>query len=99
VLDPGALVIARSENDNSGQLVAFDGSNYLVVWSETHEEEVQPSESYEIGDVYSARVSTDGAVLDSDARAISTAPGDQGAHGIAFDGANYFVTWWGRGRH
>jgi hypothetical protein len=93
VLDPGGLVIARSENDNSGQLVAFDGSNYLVVWSGTPEEEVE-GDFTSTGGVYSARVSTDGVVLDSDGRAISTAPDDQAPHGIAFDGANHFVTWW-----
>ena len=84
VLDPQGVLIARSENDDSGQRVAFDGSNYLVVWS--------------TGDVYSGRVSTEGAVLDAKGRAISAAPGDepgfQGAHSIGFDGASYFVTWW-----
>ena len=85
VLDLQGLQIALSASEDGGQSVAFDGSNYLVVWS-TGE------------DIKSARVSTEGAMLDSLGRAISTAPGDepgfQGAHSIGFDGANYFVTWW-----
>ena len=92
VLDPEGLVIAQGENDNSGPKVAFDGSNYLVVWNETHEAEVEPASFVETGDVYSARVSTDGAVLDAAVgRPISTARGDQWAHGLGFDGASYFL--------
>ena len=90
-LDPGGLVIPplQSETDNNGQFVAFDGSNYLVVWSQ---EEVEPDPLMGTGDVYSARVTTDGAVLDAVGTPISTGPGDQGTHGLGFDGANYFVT-------
>jgi hypothetical protein len=92
VLDPEGLVIAQGGNDNSGPNVAFDGSNYLVVWNETHDAEVEPASFVETGDVYSARVSTDGAVLDAAVgRPISTARGDQWAHGLGFDGANYFL--------
>jgi hypothetical protein len=92
VLDPEGLVIAQSESEDSGQVVATDGSNFLVVWSQTHEEEVEPGSFTETGDVYGARVSTDGVVLDAVGRAISAGPADQGAHGLGFDGENYFLT-------
>ena len=63
--------------------VAFDGTNYLVVWED-------------IGDnnrhVYGARVSPTGTVLDPNAIPISTAPGG-GEAAVAFDGTNYLVVW------
>ena len=64
--------------------VAFDGTNYLVVWQE---------ERTSSWDVYGARVSPAGTVLDQGGIVISTAPGNQYEPTVAFDGTNYLVTW------
>jgi hypothetical protein len=63
--------------------VAFDGTNFLVVWQD-----------YDYGRgvaVYAARVSPEGSVLDTTPILI----GDGGSQpAVAFDGANYMVVWW-----
>lgn len=60
--------------------VAFDGSNYLVVW-----EDHRSSGS----DIYGARVTPAGTVLDPGGIAISAGSGDQINPAAAFDGTNF----------
>ncbi len=62
--------------------IAFDGTNYLVVWSNN-----------QLGDIYATRVTPAGAVLDPAGIPISTATGPQTHPSVAFDGANYMVAW------
>jgi hypothetical protein len=65
--------------------IAFDGTNYLVVWANSRFGESR---------VYGARVSTVGNVLDPGGRSISTAGVRvTGKPAIAFDGTNYLVAW------
>ena len=64
--------------------MAFDGTNYLVTWDQG---------GYPNGDLYGARVSPQGAVLDGAGFLIASGPGDQNTSDIAFDGTNYLVTW------
>ena len=59
--------------------VAFDGTNYLVTWSN--------------GDIVGKRVAEDGTVLDATAIPISTAAGAQTKPSAAFDGQNFVVAW------
>jgi hypothetical protein len=66
-------------------MVAFGGANYLVVWS---------GGSSAIEDVFGARVSTAGVVLDSPAIPIATSSNSsQLVGGVASDGTNYLVVW------
>jgi len=67
---------------NYNPVVAFDGTNYIVVWSKFI------NNNY---DIYGARVTPSGQVLNE--FSIFVAPGEQICPSIAFDGTNYFVVW------
>jgi hypothetical protein len=84
VLDTAGIAISFAINDEWEPSVAFDGTNYLVVWPDTR----GPS-----FDVYGARVTQSGTVLDPDGIAITTAANMQESPSVSFDGANYLVVW------
>ncbi|MFC1521355.1 fibronectin type III domain-containing protein [Elusimicrobiota bacterium] len=89
VLDPDGILISTgmiaTGTYSVFPAVAFDGTNYLVVW-------VDDNGSF--NDIYAARVSTDGIVLDDPFKRLTT---DSGSHArppsIAFDGINYLLAW------
>jgi hypothetical protein len=83
VLDPSGIPIATGSDYQWSSAAAFDGTNYMVAWIE----------GTEAGDIYCARVATDGTVLDTAEIPVSTAAGDQRAPAIAFDGANFLIVW------
>ena len=64
--------------------IAFDGVNYLVVWQDDRNGDY---------DVYGARLTQDGVVIDTGAFSIVNAPGDQVRPAAAFDGNNYLIVW------
>lgn len=85
VLDPGGKLISPSIRLKRDPAIAFDGTNYLVIW----EDELHNTWH----DVYGTRVSPSGAVLDPAGIAISTASQWQLFPTLAFDGVNYMVVW------
>ncbi len=94
VLDPDGIPISTVPNadPNPGNQyipsVAFDGTNYLVVWTELRD----ASPSYEL---YAARVTPAGTVLDPDGRQITSGAYALRMPSVAFDGTNYLVVWRG----
>src|SRR5439155_1590563 len=87
--DPGGIPISTAPAAQGEPALAFDGTNYLVAWTDYRN-------SYAYPDLYGARVSPAGAVLDPNGIAISTAGYDQYSPALAFDGTNYFAAWEGR---
>ena len=86
VLDPDGIIISQAPNWQFDPVIAFDGANFLVVWQDYRNGDDNP-------DIYGARVTPGGAVLDPDGTAISNAPNRQFSPALAFDGTNYLVVW------
>ena len=85
VLDTISIPISTVSGGQFSPSVAFDGVNYLVVWSD-YRNGTTP-------DIYGARVNQDGMILDPNGIAISTAINEQGFPSLAFDGNNYLIVW------
>ncbi|MFT3775395.1 MAG: MYXO-CTERM sorting domain-containing protein [Minicystis sp.] len=76
--------LSTAASDQRDPAVAFDGTGYLVVWQDSRNG---------FYDIYGARVSKAGAVLDANGISISTAANDQKEPAVTFDGSNHFVIW------
>jgi hypothetical protein len=90
VLDTAGIAISTVADDQDNPAVCFDGTNWLVVWGDHRD-----GSQY---DLYAARVTPAGAVLDSNGIAVSAATRNQGQPALAFDGVNSLVVW-GDGRN
>jgi len=84
VLDTSGITISAVEGSHRYPAVASDGSDYFVVWSDSRGSD---------RDIYGARVTGSGAVLDTSGIAISAILNAQTNPSVAFDGTNYFVVW------
>jgi len=85
LLDPEPFLISDATGAQMSPRVAFDGTNYLVVWYDS-----RSGSSY---DIYGTRVAQDGTVLNSAGIAICTAAEYQYFPNVSFDGTNYMVVW------
>lgn len=90
VIDPGGFVISSAPNNQDGPDVSFDGTNFFVVWMDNRNSVLED-------DIYGARVSTDGTVLDTEGVPVSTAPDHQHVPDVVFDGEQYIVAWLDKG--
>ncbi len=86
VLDPSGFIVAKSNNNQTCPAIEFDGTNYLVAWQDSRNDPAMP-------DIYGARVTSGGEVLDPAGFAVSLAARGQYAPAVGFDGTNYFVAW------
>jgi phosphoribosylformylglycinamidine (FGAM) synthase PurS component len=86
VLDPSGIAISTAFNDQQFPSVTSDGNYHFVVWHDYRN-------GYPNIDIYGARVSNDGVVIDPSGIAIATATNEQMYPEIAFNGTNYLVVW------
>ncbi len=85
VLDPDGIVVSNSGRFSSDTShIAFDGTNYLVVWHQGTPETV-----------FGLRVSPEGRILDEGGFQISRPLEgiSQSVPAVTFSGTNYFVVW------
>jgi hypothetical protein len=85
VLDPGGIPISITGNYQIRPKITFGGSYYLVVWFDRR--------NTVDFDIYGARMSPDGIVLDPNGIPISQAAKHQAFPTLSFDGTNYLVVW------
>ncbi|MFO7674982.1 MAG: hypothetical protein R6X12_01490 [bacterium] len=83
-LDTMPIIIAGEGGDARVPVVATNGENFLAVWR---------AGEGALADILAARVSPDGVVLDRRPIAVCTYSHAQENPAVAFDGANYAVTW------
>jgi hypothetical protein len=85
VLDSTGFTVTTADGAQTRPVdLAFDGTNYLVVWG---------TSLSSTSDIRGARVSPAGTVLDPTGIAISTSSGSQRWPAVSFDGTNYLVVW------
>lgn len=85
-LDPNGILVCNADYNQSHPMVAFDGTNFLVVW-----EDFRNNRNY---DVYGARVTEAGVVLDPNGFPIMAKVDTNHARPVvAFANGNYFVAW------
>ena len=85
-LDQWGIAISTASDDQISPALAFDGTNYLVVWEDHRNYAID-----RYPDIYGARVSPNGVVLDSEGIRISTASSFQKSPAVAFNGINYLA--------
>ena len=78
---PSGIAIPSQSTSNFAPVVAFDGTNFLVVWQ-------QFTSGY---DIQGALVSPSGQILSQ--FPVFAATGEQVEPAVAFDGTNYMVIW------
>jgi large repetitive protein len=85
VLDSSGIAISRASLDQSEPRVSFDGTNYLVAWTDERDEDD--------ADIRASSVDQAGDVIGAGGSVLSNPDFDQSAPAVAFDGAHYFVAW------
>ena len=84
VLDPNGLLVSTGPASQVSPRVAYDGTNYLVVWQTFGSANT---------DILATRVTPSGTVLDPGGIVVSTGAGAQAEPDVAFNGTNYLVVW------
>jgi hypothetical protein len=88
-LDGSGIAISTAPGNQLEPTVAFDGTNYLVVWQHLPTENAIDDRS----DIFGARVTRAGEVLDPEGIPIATTTDRESRPVLAFDGTNYLVAW------
>ncbi|OIR14477.1 hypothetical protein GALL_42780 [mine drainage metagenome] len=92
LLNPNGTVgtefpIIADTSDHLFPVVAFGGTNYIVVW------EQGSATTPAANSLYAARISPTGMIVDVPALPVSTNATGQYSASVAFDGSNYLIGW------
>ncbi len=88
VLDPGGIRVTSAPGQQAAPRVAWSGSEYLVVWTDFDDPYRSTGD-----DVYGARISADGTVLDPDGVPIGDSQVDEWQPDVAWNGSAWVVAW------
>lgn len=81
------LLYGPNPADNSDYpVIAFDGTNYLIVWHDDRDGD---------WDIFASRLSQNGELIDEMGIPISSTSHDEMYPDVAFDGINYMIVWEG----
>lgn len=86
VLDSAGIAVARVAHEQRYPAVAFDGVDFMVTWEDGRYSDT-------LQDIYAARVSPAGVVLDPTGIPVSAFPGPQVRPQVVFDGSNSLLVW------
>lgn len=84
VLDPTTIAISAATGTQGRPAVSSNGADYLVAWEDNRIATI---------DVYAARVTGTGTVVDATGIIVSNAAADQTTPAIASNGSDYLVVW------
>jgi len=87
VADASGIPISTAANDQVTPSLAFNGTNYLVVWSDSR---ILGSGG---SDIYATRLTTNGVVLDVNGIALSAATAFETSPAVASSGSSYLAVW------
>jgi len=85
LLDPEGIAVCSALDLQEWPAVSFDGTNFLVAW-----QDFRSGERY---DIYAARVTPEGKVLDRDGFPVAVQGCNQARPGVAFAAGRHVVTW------
>jgi hypothetical protein len=85
LLDPGGITIAAAGNLQSIPAIAWNGTNYFVVWEDQRDGVSN--------DIYGARVTPAGSVLDPGGILIAGGSDNQYVPTLAWNGTQFLVAW------
>ncbi len=86
VLDTEGIPVTGGGFGQDMPALAFDGTNYLVVWQER-------DTNHLLADIYGTRISKSGAVLDPEGIPIITGRFSKWTPAVAWGGSSYLVVW------
>jgi len=88
LLAPGSFLVCDDPQDKENARIAFDGTNFMVVWFDW-----RPDTNQIFGSCYATRITPQGTVLDKPAFRVAERVRGQIFPNIIFDGTNYVVVW------
>jgi len=93
-LDPAGIRVCTARGNQEWPTVATDGKDFLVAWEDMRPS-VASSSSGRDWNVYAARISGEGKVLDPDGFLVAGGEHNQGRPCAVFAGGSYVVVWQG----
>jgi hypothetical protein len=87
VTDPVGFAISTATNDQTTPVLAFNGSQYLLAWTDARNMATTDL------DIYGALISTNATVAPPEGFVVSTGASDEEAPATASNGSNYLVVW------